>query len=132
MVLRDWSSDVCSSDLGNEAGGRLEFLDGKSSRVAGVRVADRGGFWRGLVNRGVGGELARALPGSRELVAFDVDHRKHVGSHETLADAGGRDDETVGAEAGGDVAAVAIAVFAGPDAAADVAEIGRASCRERV
>ena len=91
--------------------------------MARVGMADRDGFGHRVVDGEVRGEFARSFPCAGELVALAIHHAEHVGLHEALADSGGSDNEAVGREARGDVAAIAVAVFAHPDAAADVANL---------
>ena len=100
----------------------LHALDGESAGVAGVGMADGSGLGRGVVNGQVRGDLAGTFPRACDLASFAVDHAEHVGRHESLAHAGGRANVAVGSDARGNVAAVAVAVFAEPDAASDLAD----------
>jgi hypothetical protein len=67
--------------------------------------------------------LARALFGAGELVALEV-HKAHVlGLHEAFAHQRRRADRDVFPDSDGDVATVAIDIFALPEPATNVAEL---------
>ena len=72
----------------------------------------------GEVRLGLAGALARA----RELVAVEIDETHLLGRHEAFRDERRRAQHEIVADAHGDVAAVAVDVVLGPDAAADVAD----------
>src|SRR4030095_7699533 len=76
-----------------------------------------------MINGEMGRDLARSLPDAGHLSSLAIDHAHHVGIHESFADAGGCANESIRPDAAGDVAAIAVAVFAHPDAPPNVADL---------
>jgi hypothetical protein len=62
-------------------------------------------------------DLAGARLGSRNLISFEIDHAQVFGGQVVLAHQRGRADDLIGADAIGDVAAVAVNKLAHPELA---------------
>lgn len=115
-------ADLTKEDFrfGDHAGWRLHASDGEGSAVWWVRVAASLGLRLAFHDGKVGHALGSALVFACELRAFHI-HEAHLFKcHETFTNKSWRAKHEVVADADGEVAAIAIGVFAGPHALADI------------
>src|SRR5437870_5534819 len=109
--------------FGMNAGGQIDAGDGEGGGVRGMRVDYRAHIGAGFINRQVEIDLAGALAGAADLLAFEVNRADVVGLESAFGDSGGRAEDAIFAEAIGVIAFVASAEALLPDAAADVAHL---------
>src|SRR3546814_10281678 len=95
MRISDWSSDVCSSDLG-AGGGLSRLLAGKRRRRGGRRVA---GVGRGSPGEALGAEWTDgidrpAIGGTVDVAGADRDARRWCAGRARTTRAAGRSADT--------------------------------------
>src|SRR3546814_13265651 len=90
MRISDWSSDVCSSDLGHLGGDRAQRAD----KLAGEQVGEALGIHGAAAEGGGGrGDRLRLLRHADEELGLDVDSHAVAGDDRLLAPARHRSEE---------------------------------------
>ncbi len=109
--------------FGDDAGGRHAANDGVRGGVRGMAMHHGFGFGDLFIDFQVHEDLAGARAAAGELFAFEIDHAEILRAQVGLAQQGGGTEDLVGADAIGDVAAVAVHVLALPELAAHVTDL---------